>query len=86
MNSINQTTPPIKVDPTFKSLIPPQSQDEHLLLEAMIVAEGCREPLVLWNGTLVDGHNRLEICQRLSIQFTTRDVDFLSVAEARVWI
>lgn len=86
MNSINQTTPPIKVDPTFKSLIPPQSQDEHLLLEAMIVAEGCREPLVLWNGTLVDGHNRLEICQRLSIPFTTRDVDFLSVSEARVWI
>lgn len=54
----------IKIDPEFKALIPPLDADERAQLEANIVADGCRDPLVLWCDVLLDGHNRHEICTR----------------------
>jgi hypothetical protein len=52
----------LTIDPRFKSLIPPLSAEELAQLESNIVADGCRDPLVVWNGygILVDGHNRHE--------------------------
>ena len=38
----------IQIDNEFKSLIPPLSAEERAQLEANIVADGCRDPLVLW--------------------------------------
>lgn len=53
----------LKIDPEFQSLIPPLSPDEYKQLEANIIEDGCMDPLVYWNGTLIDGHNRYRICQ-----------------------
>lgn len=74
------------IDPEFKRLIPPQTPEEHAGLEAMIIAEGCRDPLITWGGTLVDGHNRYEICTRLNIPFETREMFFDDVDAVMVWI
>ena len=74
------------IDPEFHSLIPPQTPDENAGLEASIKTEGCREPLILWEDKLIDGHNRLEICRRLRLPFQTREMQFESRAHARIWI
>lgn len=57
------------IDPQFKNLIPPLQRTEYLQLEENLLADGCRDPLVVWRGTLVDGHNRYEICMRHRIPF-----------------
>ena len=76
----------IRIDPEFKALIPPLSQDESAQLEANLVADGCRDPLVMWGDTLIDGHNRYEICTRLGIDYQTVHVEFESKAHTRIWI
>jgi len=74
----------------LQALIPPLAEDERAQLEQNIISDGCREPLVVWkNGDgkiLIDGHNRLEICERNSIPFEVTYKDFDSEVDARVWM
>lgn len=74
------------IDPEFRALIPPLSSDERALLEENIVRDGCRDPLVLWNGILLDGHNRYDICAELGLPFRTVSVELDSRAAAEDWI
>lgn len=89
----------IIIDPEFKALIMDadtakvdgalsQRQLELQVLEENIVADGCREPLVLWAGhnILLDGHNRYEICTRLNIPYQTVELSFDSREDAMDWI
>ena len=48
----------ITVNPELKAYIDPLTPEEHEALERSILAEGCRDALVLWGDVLVDGHNR----------------------------
>ena len=61
----------ITIDSEFKSLIPQLSTEELAQLEKNILAEGIRDPLVLWGGILIDGHNRYQIAEKHSIDFDT---------------
>ena len=56
------------------------------MLEQNLLDDGCREPLTVWNGTIVDGHNRYEICRRLGIPFEVREHHFETREEAIIWI
>ena len=76
----------IKIDSEFKSLIPPLTDDEYNGLQDSILSEGCRDALVLWGDTLVDGHNRYEICTRHGIPFKTVQKDFDSRDDAMLWM
>jgi N6-adenosine-specific RNA methylase IME4 len=79
----------ISIDREFRSLIPPLRPEERAGLEASLKAEGCRDALVVWrNGkdTLLDGHNRYEICERLKLPFKTKPLDFPSRDHALLWI
>lgn len=76
----------MKIDPEFKALIPPLATDELAQLEALILRDGCRDPLVLWDGILVDGHHRHEICTRHGLPFETVEMVFESRAHARIWM
>jgi len=78
--------PSVVVDPEFKALIPPLSPEERDLLEKSIVEHGCRDPLVTWRGVLLDGHNRFDICQQHGIEFTTAELAFDEIEQARVWM
>lgn len=80
------TNPAIKVDPEFEALIPPLTADERSQLEANLVADGCRDPLVVWGDTLIDGHNRHEICTRLGIPFETVTKEFSGRGHVIEWI
>lgn len=74
------------IDPVLKSLIPPLSDEEFRQLEENIKNEGCRDALVIWQGTIVDGHNRYKICQEYGIKFKTEDKEFADRDEAAEWI
>ena len=76
----------LEINKRFRDLIPPLADEERRQLEANIVADGCRDPLVIWRDQLIDGHNRYEICNRLKIQFETKPVDFISEDDACIWI
>lgn len=74
------------INQKFKALIPPLAPEELAQLEANIIKDGCRDPLVVWNQTLIDGHNRCEICQRNGIEFDTVRMEFDDEDAAQVWI
>ena len=76
----------IIIDEELKGLLPPLDQKTFELLEENILANGCRDALVLWGNVLVDGHNRYEICTKHDIEFTTVNKDFASREEAMIWI
>jgi N6-adenosine-specific RNA methylase IME4 len=76
----------LKIDSEFKNLIPPLTTEEYAGLEQSIIAEGCRDALVTWNGTLIDGHNRYEICTRHGIPYNTSEKAFDSREDAMLWI
>lgn len=76
----------IIIDREFKAIIPPLKEEEYKNLEESLRLEGCREPISLWNGIIVDGHNRYEICRRLNIPFVTVQKGFSSRDEAISWI
>lgn len=78
----------IIIDPEFKALIPPLSNEERSQLEANLIDYGCRDPLVIWEGhsILLDGHNRHEICSRLGIQFHTVSIALENRGAAYNWL
>ena len=76
----------LNIDAEFKTLIRPLSRGEHSQLEANLVMDGCREPIITWNDTIVDGHNRYEICNRLHIPYAVLEIEFEGREEAIVWI
>ena len=81
-----QSISTLKIDEKFKLLIPPLSSGELQQLEQNLIRDGCREPLCVWNNTIVDGHNRYKICTRLQIPFTIQQIHFESYEEVAAWI
>lgn len=74
------------IDPEFKRLLPEMSEMELEQLEANIIQDGCRDPIVIWNNTIVDGHHRYEICKKHRISFKTEEMQFSCREEALRWI
>ncbi|MCL2200199.1 MAG: hypothetical protein FWB80_14905 [Defluviitaleaceae bacterium] len=75
-----------KIDPEFKSLIPPLSPDEREQLEQNILSHGCHNALVLWRGIIIDGHNRFEICAKHFIEFEITEIDLPNRESVKLWI
>ena len=76
----------LQIDKDFKEFIPPLAKEEYEQLEKNIVAYGCREPLSVWNGFIIDGHNRYEICQKHNIRFSTVNVELSDRCEVFAWM
>lgn len=76
----------IQIDQEFQAMIPPLRADERAQLEANIVADGVRDPLVVWQGVLIDGHNRYEIATRLGLPYQVASIDFSTRDDACDWI
>ena len=54
----------LKIDPEFAGKIPPLTDDEYRQLEENILTDGrVINPLIVWRGVIVDGHNRYRIVQ-----------------------
>jgi hypothetical protein len=77
----------IVVNPDLKAYIDPLTPDEHDALERSLMAEGCRDALVLWGDVLVDGHNRYGICQKHGIAFQTlQSTLFKTMEDVHLWM
>ena len=76
----------LTVDPEFRDLIPPLNEEELKLLEESLVADGCESPLIVWNGVIVDGHNRYAICRKHEIPFAIQEKNFSSRDGAMLWM
>ncbi len=78
----------LKIDPEFEGKIPPLSDEELKQLEANILADGIViNPIIVWNGVIVDGHNRFHIIKKHPhIQYTTCEKSFTDRFEAIAWI
>ena len=74
------------IDPEFKALIPPLAPEELAQLEANILADGCRDPLVTWCGILIDGHNRFAICSKHGLEFQIVEREFEDRQAAELWM
>ena len=79
---------PLKVDAEFQSKIPPLTEDEFRQLEQNILDDGeVHTPIVVWNGTIVDGHNRWKIIQNHpEIPYKIKEMNFADKWEAFDWM
>lgn len=77
----------IVVHPELQTYIDPLTADERDALERSLLAEGCRDALVLWGDVLVDGHNRYALCLKHGLPFqTTQHPHFRSLDDVRLWM
>ncbi|MCI2243596.1 plasmid replication/partition related protein [Xanthomonas sp. PPL568] len=77
----------IVVKEDLKAYIDPLTPDEYAALERSLLAEGCRDALVLWGDILVDGHNRYGICQKHGLPFqTVQNTRFQSLQDVHLWM
>lgn len=78
----------IKIDPEFEQQIPPLKPEEFEQLEKNILEDGVvLNPLILWNGILVDGHNRYRIAEKHPhIRYTTVEKEFPDRYSVIAWI
>ncbi|WP_223904709.1 plasmid replication/partition related protein [Rhodoferax lithotrophicus] len=77
----------IIVNEELKAYIDPLTPDEYASLESSILAEGCRDALVLWGDVLIDGHNRYAICQAHGLPFqTVQNTWFKSMEDVHLWM
>ena len=77
----------LNINTEFQDLIPPLSFEELEGLEKSIKSEGCRDPLVTWNGYIIDGHHRYGICQKYNIDFNVVEKPELeSELDVKLWM
>lgn len=78
----------LKINPKFKELLPALTPEEFQQLEESIIKNGCESPLMLWQGFIIDGHNRYEICTNNDLPFATidRTFDFETEDDVLDWI
>jgi len=76
----------LKINPAFRDLIPPLADHEREGLEEDIKHFGCQCPITTWNGFIVDGHHRYEICNRHKLSFKTEEREFEDEKAVMIWM
>lgn len=78
----------LKIDPEFQSKIPPLQFEEEQQLEQSIIAEGrLLNPIITWNGYILDGHTRYRILKKHGfIKFEVEEIQLANKYEALAWI
>ena len=76
----------ITINNELKNFIRPLRDEEYENLKESILTEGVRDPLIVWNGMLLDGHHRYKIAQEFGIEFKTIEVDLPDMDAAKEWI
>ena len=78
----------LKIDPEFRDKIPPLTDAEFEQLRENILEDGeVYEPICVWNGTIVDGHNRWKVIQeRPDIPYRVKEMDFADKWAAFDWM
>ena len=78
----------LKIDPEFSAQILPLSFEKLQQLEMNMIRDGkLTDPIIVWNKTILDGHNRYNLLKKLSfIEYEIKEMEFSSRQEALIWI
>lgn len=77
----------LRIDEEFKTVLPPLSDEEFQQLEENILREGIINPIITWDGIIVDGHNRYAVAQKHpEVTFVTKEMKFSNRYEVIDWI
>lgn len=76
----------IKIKEEFKNLIPALTKEEYKQLENNCIAEGIREKILIWNGFIIDGHNRYEISLKWDLEIQTETKHFKDEEAVKEWM
>jgi N6-adenosine-specific RNA methylase IME4 len=76
----------LNIKKEFKELIPALTAEEFKQLESNCIKDGIREPIIIWSGFIIDGHNRYEIAQKNVLEFKTINKDFENENDVKEWM
>jgi len=80
----------LTINETIRRALIPLRDDERQLLEQSVIAEGIRDPLVVWRRDdeliLLDGHHRYELAQKHGLEFSTVEMEFDDATDAVQWV
>jgi hypothetical protein len=76
----------LKTDQEFKNLIRPLTYDERKGLKENLIENGCLDSIKTWDGFIVDGHNRYDICNECDIDFRTDELTFNDRSDVKIWM
>lgn len=75
------------INEEFAKLIPPLSSDELDRLEQSLLNDGCLNPLIIWNNTIIDGHHRYAICIKHNISFNIiKKTELETELDVKLWM
>ena len=83
---MHNSIPLFTIDHEFRRMIYPLSRRNYKQLERDILSNGCQVPISVWNGMIIDGHNRYEICQKYLIELKVKEVKYVDRDDALYWI
>lgn len=86
MNDIYDNFPRLDIDDGFEYLKQPLNDELYRNLKESILSEGCREPILVWHGLIIDGIKRYRICKEYSISFRIRHPSLTTREEAVAFI
>jgi hypothetical protein len=80
-------TTTLRIIPELERNLRALTDDEREHLEASILAEGCRDPIAVWDEerAILDGHNRHRICTEHGIPYEEVRVNLPSLEAALAW-
>lgn len=78
----------LKIDPELRDLLPPLTSEEYKQLEKNIVENGFDRnfPIMEWQGFIVDGHNRYDICKKHHIEPIIGTLAYKTKEEVMEWM
>ena len=87
----------ININKEIQAIIPKLSDEEYTQLEQNILRDGCLDPLITATvdgvaNTLLDGHNRIKICNKHGKAFTTKTLlngveeVKIDLDDAKIWV
>lgn len=76
----------LKISREFQMLSIPMTAEQQTEMESSLMQEGCREPIITWNGFIIDGHKRYCFCMDEGIEFSCEEKIFSSTEEAISWL
>jgi len=78
----------LQTDAELLALLPSLTKDEKSKLEISLKTYGCRENIIIWknHNTIIDGHNRFEICSKNQISFEKTELSFETKEDVKLWM
>lgn len=76
----------LKINEELRDLISPLSFEEKDQLTKNILEYGIREPIITWQGYIIDGHNRYDIAQNYELEYKTMEISRNTIDDVKIWM